>query len=300
MQIFEIVTDDTLRETLAHGTTEFPFEYYFDDIKKYDKQYVEWHWHNEFEFCSVEKGPIDLLVGQERIRMQEGDGIFINSGIIHRFEAPQEGLMPNILFAPEFIAAKHTAIYKNYIAPIALSKCSYIMLHRNVSWQCTILDLLDIIYEKAQKPVPMGELFIQNLVSKLWLELFPNIHDSLSMPEDSKNARTQARLQIMLHFIHEHYAEKITLEEIANSANISKSEALRCFRFGVWTTPVDYLIQYRLNRAKELLLSTKSSVTEIALETGFENAGYFDRIFKKNFSVTPTKYRHDSSLFGWH
>ena len=46
MQITEIITDETLREIREHGTPEFPFEYYLDDIDEIGQGYVEWHWHN--------------------------------------------------------------------------------------------------------------------------------------------------------------------------------------------------------------------------------------------------------------
>ena len=51
MQITEIITDDTLREIREHGTPEFPFEYYLDDIDEIGQGYVEWHWHNEIEWA---------------------------------------------------------------------------------------------------------------------------------------------------------------------------------------------------------------------------------------------------------
>ena len=54
MQITEIITDETLREIREHGTPEFPFEYYLDDIDEIGQGYVEWHWHNEIEWAWVE------------------------------------------------------------------------------------------------------------------------------------------------------------------------------------------------------------------------------------------------------
>ena len=56
MQITEIITDETLREIREHGTPEFPFEYYLDDIDEIGQGYVEWHWHNEIEWAWVESG----------------------------------------------------------------------------------------------------------------------------------------------------------------------------------------------------------------------------------------------------
>ena len=293
MHTCEIITDDTLRETKSHGTPGFPFQYYYDDIKKIDKQYIEWHWHNEFEFVYVETGPIDCLIGQERIRMNKGDGMFINSGIIHRFESSGEGRMPNILFSPVFIAPKHSVIYEKYISPILLSGHRYIYFCQETKWQRAIIDIFQEIYKAAQTDQMMRELRIHTLVSSLWSELFLQLNDSLLTAEAGKDILLHSRLQLMLQYIHEQYSSKITLDDIADSASISKSEALRCFHAGIGSTPVNYLISYRLNRAKELLATTKNTVTDIAFSVGFDHIGYFIKTFKKAFGMTPKAFRKD-------
>ena len=291
MQVTEIITDDTLRETRTHGSSDFQFEYYFDDIKKFNKQYVEWHWHNEIEIIFVDRGPIDCLIGNERIRIHAGDGMFINSGIIHRFESPATGHMPNILFTPEFIAPSSSLVYKKYVYPIISSNCSYVLLKSDVAWQADILNTLRRIYEEAQTRGLMRELTLQTLVCSMWSELFVQIQSSLSQRNAEGNIFIQPRLQMMLQFISEEYSRKISLEDIAASANISKSEALRCFHFGVQTTPVNYLIEYRLNRAREALSTTKNTVTAVALSTGFDNVGYFCRLFKKTYGISPKAFQ---------
>ena len=291
MANYEIMTDNTLRETTAHGTTDFPFEYTIDDIQKFNKQCIEWHWHNEFEFVTVDTGPVDCLVGSVRTRMYPGEGIFINSGIIHRFEAPACGTMPNILFVPNFIAPKNTLIYDKYIQPVMASQYSHIPLKQNVEWQNRILEILDCIYTEAHSPGRVMELQIHYLTGMLWSELFLSIGDTLESRDQERNVLLQARLQRMLQFIHDRYWEKVTLQDIARAANISKSEALRSFRSGVLTTPIDYLVKYRLNRAKELLITTGYSVSEIALAVGFDNVGYFGRIFKNTTDMTPKEFR---------
>ena len=95
----------------------------------------------------------------------------------------------------------------------------------------------------------------------------------------------------MTEYIQKHYNEKLTLEDIAASANISKTEALRCFSESTHTTPVGYLISYRLKCAEHLLRSTSVSVTDIALSTGFADCGYFCKTFKKKYKSSPLKYR---------
>ena len=70
MQITEIITDETLREIREHGTPEFPFEYYLDDIDEIGQGYVEWHWHNEIEWAWVESGKVICRIGNEKIILE--------------------------------------------------------------------------------------------------------------------------------------------------------------------------------------------------------------------------------------
>ena len=46
----KIITDENLMETLQHGTTAYPFKFYYDNLRLYDFNCIEWHWHTEFEF----------------------------------------------------------------------------------------------------------------------------------------------------------------------------------------------------------------------------------------------------------
>ena len=104
-------------------------------------------------------------------------------------------------------------------------------------------------------------------------------------------------MRLMMQYVFTHYKEKITLTDIASSANISKSEALRSFHLALSTTPINYLIDYRLERVQKLLLTTDDTVTQIALTVGMDNISYFVRAFRKKYGTTPKKFReHKDSL----
>ena len=123
MELKRLETDETLRELKTHGDSRFPFQYYLDDFSLYENHWEDWHWHNELEFASVSSGCADCLIGQQRITLRPGEGIFINSGVIHRFESNENGKMPNILFAPDFLASRGSLIYEKYVKPVTASSC---------------------------------------------------------------------------------------------------------------------------------------------------------------------------------
>lgn len=99
----------------------------------------------------------------------------------------------------------------------------------------------------------------------------------------------QIRLQKMLTYIYENYAEPMTLEDIAKAADISRSEAGRCFHTYMGCSPVDALIQYRLQMAHQLLSERTQNLQQISYACGFNSVNYFSRQFKKRYGCAPSQ-----------
>ena len=95
----------------------------------------------------------------------------------------------------------------------------------------------------------------------------------------------------MIAYIHRHYADKLTLSEIAKAVGVSGREASRCFKKNIGQSPVEYLIAFRLNEAKKLLRESGLPIMEIGLRCGFSDSAYFGRAFRAAFGVTPGAYR---------
>ena len=134
------------------------------------------------------------------------------------------------------------------------------------------------------------EFQTRNLLSEIWLLLLEEIKDS-DREHTVPNSVKQDRIFTMLSYIHENYNRKLTLEEIAASASVSKRECLRCFQTGLGESPFHYLIHYRIQQAKKLLTSTDMTITLIAMETGFSTSAYFGKIFLRECGQTPGEYR---------
>ena len=91
----------------------------------------------------------------------------------------------------------------------------------------------------------------------------------------------------MLSYIYEHYTETVTLEDISNAANISRSEAGRCFNTYMGCSPIDALIQHRLQMAQKLLNEKTQTLQQISYACGFNSVNYFSRQFKKTYGYSP-------------
>ena len=290
MGFFKIITDETLRETISHGSNRYPFAYYPDNIWKFDFHRIDWHWHHELEFLYIADGTALCHIGSDKIELKKGCGVFINSGILHCFETQSNNFAPNIVFSPTLLAPENSLIYDKYIFPVINSSVPYWIFTPDNEWENHALQLLSQIFT-LQEAKQNNELCTIQLLFQFWNIFLKNT----DLNSDSDNLHRlnhkQARLQIMMQYIHDHYQEDITLEMIASSASISKSGAANIFHSGIHMSPVAYLIQYRLSQAAGELYTTQKSVSSIAEETGFSSSGYFCRKFRQYYQMSPNEYR---------
>ena len=92
-------------------------------------------------------------------------------------------------------------------------------------------------------------------------------------------------------YIHTTTAEPISRTDLARHVALSEDYLTSCFRKELGVTPIAYLNRYRVNQARQLLTDTSKSITEIALEVGFSDSGYFSRVFRREVGVSPEAYR---------
>lgn len=284
------MTDETLRETICHGSEDYPFRYYYEDIWLFDFHCVDWHWHPEVEFVFVESGTVEFLIGSSRYTLGAGEGIFINTQVIHRFEAGKSAVIPNIVFSPALLSPVGSLIYAKYIKPLLASSVECLIFSRGHEHGGEMLDTLLAMFA-AQEAEDVSQLETLALLLKLWGLMYETIGAAELRAAARPAAHTQAQLQIMMQYIHKNHPHPITLQDIAQTVSMSKSSILNIFKKYLHTSPVSYLVDYRLKQAAKLLINTENSIAAIAQDTGFENTGYFCRKFKKLFHTTPGAYR---------
>ena len=106
-----------------------------------------------------------------------------------------------------------------------------------------------------------------------------------------KALRDEARVKDMMRFMQAHYKRELTVSQIAASASISKSECLRCFRAVIGVTPIQYLRQFRVQKAAELLAGTALKISDLGAPCGFQETSYFIKTFRELMGRTPAAYR---------
>ena len=286
----KILTDENMMETIQHGSKEYPFHFYYDNLELFDFHCIEWHWHTEFEFVYVETGTVYFGISDKQFALSEGQGVFINSKILHRYFSQGNAIVPNFVLMPYFIAAQDSLIYQKYVLPIMASPMDYQIFSQDIPWQAEVLSLMREI-TAAQEKASDVELVNSYLIQKIWHILYQNTDVEHMGKKENYSASSQARLQLMMQYIHQDFAYNISLSDIADQAKVSKSTALNLFQRYLGISPVTYLINYRLQEAAKLLASTEKKVTVISKDTGFDSVDYFCKAFKKYYKLTPTEYR---------
>jgi len=196
----------------------------------------------------------------------------------------------NHIFHPVFLSGHFKSRFETrYLNPVIKNR--QIEVHVIRRGHPSSDRILQNLYQlKELQSRPDTEFQTRSLLSETWLLLLDELRDHPG-ERPRTGAEQRDRLRGMIAFIHRHYAEKLSLSEIAKAAGVSEREASRCFRKSIGQSPVEYLIGYRLNESKKLLRESDLSITEIGLRCGFSGGAYFGKLFRTAYGVTPGAYR---------
>ena len=253
------------------------------------------HWHPYFEIATAKSGILEYQVGQTHTILEPGDSIFVNQNVLHgirQISGAEPDPLPIIVFSGTVIAPENSAVYQKYIHPIFACKSLPFVVFRHDSEQWKeVCQQINAAYCAMQEQPDCYELIAQRNICCILETIFRNL-DSLPKSDASRmQLNTQIRLQKMLSYICENYAKTITLADIAGAANISRSEAGRCFQAYLGYSPVKALIQYRLQTAQCLLQQSTLTLQEISCACGFHSVNYFSRQFRRRYGYSPGENR---------
>jgi len=268
---------------------EYPYAFHHVDMGRTD---VPWHWHEALELGMVVAGSLKVHTANQTQVFQKGEGFFINSNVLASMENTGGCIQDSHLFHPVFLSGHFKSVFETkYLNPVIQNRnLELICIRPDTEPKRKILGKLRQL--SSLQGQPDVEFQTRNLLSEVWLLLLEVIRDADSSIY-SNTPKNQDRILTMMAFIHENYAEKLTLEQIADSAAVSTRECLRCFRAAIHQSPMDYLIEYRIQIAKKLLEGNDLSITDIALGCGFNNNSYFTKIFHRSCGKTPNAYRKE-------
>jgi AraC-type DNA-binding domain-containing proteins len=249
------------------------------------------HWHEDLQFVYVSSGKITFsILGKTNLVIHGGEGLFINKEVAHLIIPAPHSHYHSFIFPDYFLEFYFNSPAQTIVSSVLNNEdFNFYMFKSDAEWKKDILELLKklIGFENNKNNLYSYQVLV-TLVT-IWLDMAQHIHPIQDQKTDKVITK---RMNIFLNYIQNHFSEKITLETLAASANVSKSESLRCFKTTLKVTPYEYLIEYRLNQATKLLQETDLPVNVIALKVGFPQASHFTEVFKSKTGLTPSKYRN--------
>lgn len=266
---------------------EYPYAFHHVDMSK---TVVPWHWHEALEFDYVVEGSVKISTTSQTLTFHKNEAYFTNSNVLTALTQADNCILDSHLFHPVFLSGHFKSVFETkYLNPVIQNRnLDLICIRGQTDIERKLLSKLrQLSGLQAQADV---EFQTRNLLSDIWLLLLDHIQNTDSNMY-STAPKNQDRILTMMAFIQENFAEKLTLEEIADAASVSTRECLRCFRSSIHQSPMDYLIEYRVQMAKKLLETTGLSITDIALRCGFNSSSYFTKIFHRSCGKTPNAYR---------
>ncbi|HVE59427.1 MAG TPA: AraC family transcriptional regulator [Pyrinomonadaceae bacterium] len=138
---------------------------------------------------------------------------------------------------------------------------------------------------------PAGKLYADSLIQTLTLHLLKNYSNAAMVQENLGGGLSGYRLRRVQEFINENLEEDLSLAQLAEVADLSQFHFARAFRKSTGQTPQQYLMQQRIERAKQLLSKDDLPIVEISLRTGFKNQSHFTTLFRKFTKFTPKLWR---------
>lgn len=305
VEIATISIDNDLQELNTHSNLEFPVMIHSMTLSQMYLKLIRWHWHPEIELIYVQEGKVNAMIDKESFILTPGQGIFINQNVLHSFHHIEgyDAVFFSLTFHPAMIFGYgKAALSVKYLSPILENpSMPCLILSNDDPHTAPLIQYMKNIREHYTASEYGYELVCKANICHLWNELLKVPHNKTSPVLKQKRIHNdEQRIKDAIVYIEQHYNEQITLEDIARSIHISKSECCRCFKRILHQTPFEYLLKYRIFQAAKLIQHrdpSATSISNLAITVGFGNISYFNKVFKRYLKMTPSEYkRHKYQL----
>lgn len=156
---------------------------------------------------------------------------------------------------------------------------------------CTdILKIINLYALECSKQMKNAEITLNAQTTLLthWI-----IRSLLGENYDMRTISSNYGIAKIEHYFELHYAQELSLSQLASMVNMSVSTFVRTFKKETGKTPKEYLNDIRITHSKRLLLRQEYSISDVAIDCGFNSTSYFTSCFSKSLGITPSQYRQN-------
>ena len=286
--------NNQLKENVNHGDFILPFTTYHGDICDGLVQ-IPIHWHEEIEITFIEKGLSELSVDLISYIAEEGSIFIIKPLSLHSIKKlPSANMKWNtMVFNLNMLNSALTdGCLIKYLAPILNNQHELpLTLNKNSKGYNEILSVLKDIFKCYSSKSEAYELELKSLLFHFFALLYKNElvlknTNSKNLSEDVTN-----KIRFILNYIRENYRESLSIANLSELCGFSEYHFMKFFKKYIGMTCIEYINNYRLEEASNLINNTDKSIIDISLEVGFNSVSYFNKLFKLKYNLTPKEFR---------
>lgn len=274
------------KENAKHGEVLFPVQKYITRLTE-NYSVVTTHWHEEAELTLITEGDCLYQVDLVDYEVKKGDILFIPPMLLHSISrnASEEVVSETYVFHLNFLGGNSTDVCSvRYLAPILNQEIIFpVLISPEHPAYASLRKIFAQITSLYKEEIPGYELALKALFLQALFVLLQ--YSRKNLPSDTGNL--SGKLKNVLDYIELHYAEPMSVSELAGLCYFSDYHFMRFFKKHMNMTCVEYINNLRLEKAVELFEQGNTSIMEVSMSVGFHNLSYFHRSFKKKYRMTP-------------
>ena len=252
---------------------------------------------DKMELAEITMGTVNIQIGTENITASCGDFLYVPPNMI--FRAESDGALAGIrgisfdssIIETNMLSYEAEILYMFFVQSENKIKL-FTPQHPSNPALCRAMSEA---YEEYISKDVCYKLLVRSNIYRMMTELL-RYYCVCKTDDDKSVYHNVLRLRPVISYIGNHYADKITIEELSEIIMVSADYFTKMFKKSIGKTPIDYINAIRVNRSMHLLIDTDKSMPEIAEAVGFCNANYFHRIFKQYMETSPLAYRKSNKV----
>jgi len=258
------------------------------------------HTHDFYEINIVLSGTGDHYINDQSFHIEKGDVFVIPPNIKHGYENAKELYVYHICIHTLFFEkyAKEFESFPSFFMLVALEplirshNVNALFLNLSPKELESTLFYIDE-FDSIQTSVAIQKNVLRNVFVLSLLTRFCNYYQNTMDFSAKETFGDYHELITSLKFIFTNYQEKISIDRLAKLANLSRASFIRKFKQLFHIAPGEFIVTYRIGKAKNLLVLTSKSIAEIAHMTGFYDSPHFMRSFQRVCGVSPSNFRKE-------
>jgi len=259
------------------------------------------HWHDYLELLHIVEGKAAITIGSNTYDAEPGDILFVNCRHLHSGYSPDNSTVRYqvIVIDPELFRSRFDdPFFKKYILPYFDGRLLFtVKPSRNSPYYKKLKAHVKNIIKEYREQDTGYELKIISSIYSLIIDYARSYFPTKQFKIKSEDAASEEANSIksLISYIYMTCPNRMTVKEAADYVKLSPYYFCKVFKKVTNKTFIEFLNEYRITRAKDYLLYTNDSISEISNELGFCNTNYFDKVFRKLNGCSPSAFRKQMS-----